>query len=145
MSAGAVSDLLRAFEAHEIDNATFRHAEHVKVAFGLLKKYDFIDAAALYAKGIRQLASDAGAPHKFNLTITYAFMSLIAERMIGTACDDAERFIEDNPDLMRKDVLAKWYAPDRLHSDTARGTFLMPMAPEGGSPAAGQVCGLREG
>ncbi|MEO3431648.1 hypothetical protein [Inquilinus sp. CAU 1745] len=132
------SDLTRAFEAHEIDNAAFRHAEHVTVAFGLLKRYDFIDAAAIYARGIRTLASKAGAPGKFNLTITYAFMSLIAERMAGSACDDAERFIQDNPDLMSKDILAKWYAPDRLHSDIARSTFLMPVASKDGLAEVGQ-------
>lgn len=132
------SDLTRAFEADEIDNAAFRHAEHVTVAFGLLKRYDFIDAAAIYARGIRTLASKAGAPGKFNLTITYAFMSLIAERMATSVYGDAERFIQDNPDLMSKDILAKWYAPDRLHSDIARTTFLMPMASKDGLAEAGQ-------
>lgn len=120
------SDLTDAFEAHEIDNSTFRHAEHVQVAFDLLNKYDFIDAAATYAKGIRTLATKAGAPQKFNLTITYAFMSLIAERMATNPKSEFNEFIKQNPDLMSKTVLEKWYANDRLHSNVARSIFLMP-------------------
>ena len=132
------ADLVRRFEAGDIDPAAFRHAEHVHVAFGLLKKYDFLDATVIYAKGIRTLATKAGAPQKFNLTITCAFMSLIAERMAGNPCDDTETFARDNPDLMSKTALAPLYASDRLHSDIARRVFLMPM-PQGGASPAGQV------
>lgn len=126
--AKQVSEITRAFEAHAIDNTVFRHAEHVQVAYDLLEKYDFIDAAATYAKGIRAVAAKAGAPQKFNLTITYAFMSLIAERLATKPHRDFKEFVLENPDLMSKSVLARWYADDRLHSDNARSMFLLPKA-----------------
>ncbi|MBO9451548.1 hypothetical protein J7426_14840 [Tropicibacter sp. R16_0] len=126
MTHPQTSDLTQAFEAHKIDNTQFRHAEHVQVAYELLQKYDFIDAAAIYAKGIRTLAAAAGAPQKFNLTITYAFMSLIAERQAQSHNGGFDGFVSANPDLMSKDVLAQWYGPERLTSDTARSVFLMP-------------------
>ncbi len=122
------ADITNAFEAHAIDNTTFGHAEHVRVAYDLLRKYDFIDAAAIYAKGIRTLAAKAGAPDKFNLTITYAFMSLIAERLADTQTDDFECFTRENPDLMAKTVLDQWYSKERLNSALARGVFLLPAA-----------------
>ncbi|MGV6804987.1 MAG: hypothetical protein ACWA49_12330 [Ruegeria sp.] len=122
------SPITHAFEAHEIDNTNFGHGEHVRVAFDLLNKYDFIDAAAIYAKGIRALATKAGAPDKFNLTITYAFMSLIAERMSRAPADGFDSFAADNSDVMVKTILNRWYDDDRLHSDTARGIFLLPTA-----------------
>ncbi len=120
--------LTRAFEAHEIDNSAFDHPAHVQVAFELLKKYDIIDASAIYAKGIRALAAKAGAPEKFNLTITYAFMSLIAERMDQAPHEGFDAFIAANPDMMDKTVLGRWYGADRLHSATARNIFLLPAA-----------------
>jgi hypothetical protein len=120
------SELTSSFETHDIDNTRFKHAEHVQVAFELLGKYDFIDAAATYAKGVRSIAAKAGAPQKFNLTITYAFMSLIAERKDGSSPSAFPEFAKQNPDLMSKDVLAKWYSSDRLRSDAARSIFLMP-------------------
>ena len=120
------ADVTRKFLNHAVDNTTFRHAEHVRVAFDLLRQHDFIDAASLYAKGVRTIAANAGAPQKFTLTITYAFMSLIAERMVSNPDCDFDDFVTANPDLMSKDVLGKWYDSERLHTDTARSIFLMP-------------------
>lgn len=117
-----------AFEAHEINNSQFRHSEHVRVAFDLLRKYDFIDASAKYAKGIRTIAAKAGAPEKFNLTITYAFMSLIAEKLSVDPSIEFDTFVSVNPDLMSKDVLLRWYDKERLNSDWARSVFLLPSA-----------------
>ncbi|SDX30319.1 hypothetical protein SAMN05444358_104216 [Ruegeria halocynthiae] len=128
MSTLRYADVTVAFEAHAIDDTKFGHAEHVQVAYDLLRKYDFIDAAATYAKGIRALAASAGAPDKFNLTITYAFMSLIAERLAMTQADDFESFARDNEDLMVKAVLNQWYTTERLNSQLARGIFLLPTA-----------------
>ncbi len=128
MSVAHYAEITRAFEAHEIENSRFGHAEHVRVAYDLLQTYDFIDAAAIYAKGIRTLAAKAGAPDKFNLTITYAFMSLIAERMENTQVKGFDAFVSANPDLMSKMVLDRWYTDERLHSKLARGIFLLPSA-----------------
>ena len=118
--------MTRQFLAHAIDNTNFHHTDHVRVAFDLLHQHDFIDAACLYAKGIRTIAANAGAPQKFNLTITYAFMSLIAERMHPDQDCDFEGFVAANPDLMSKEALYKWYGTERLHTDTARSVFLLP-------------------
>lgn len=115
-----------AFEAHAIDPEAFHHAEHVRVAFDLLHKHDFIDAAAIYAKGIRTIAAKAGAADKFNVTITYAFMSLIAERLAHDAIDDFDKFAAQNPDLMSKNALSGWYDAARLHSAVARRVFVLP-------------------
>ena len=131
-----LSALSQGFLAHDIDAGAFHHAEHVEVAFELLKTHDFIDAAALYAKGIRAVAQKAGADQKFNLTITYAFMSLIAERLAETPEITLEAFATSNPDLVSKDILANWYTPDRIMSETARNIFLMP-APFQASADAG--------
>ncbi|USG60197.1 hypothetical protein NBZ79_13525 [Sneathiella marina] len=120
------AEITRFFEAHELDNATFRHADHVRVAHDLLCKYDFTDAVAIYAKGIKTLAAKAGAPQKFNTTITYAFMSLIAERMATAGTSDFDSFVSENPDLMSKNALGNLYTSDRLQSDLARRIFLLP-------------------
>ncbi len=128
MTKPRYADVTIAFEAHAIDNAMFGHAEHVQVAYDLLRKYDFIDAAAIYAKGIRALAVNACAPDKFNLTITYAFMSLIAERLSKTQADDFESFAQENADLMAKTVLNQWYSSERLNTQLARDIFLLPAA-----------------
>ncbi|MGR3711929.1 MAG: hypothetical protein ACU0A6_02265 [Shimia sp.] len=122
-----VAEILKGFEELTIDASCFHHREHVKVAFALLRAYDFIDASAKYAKGIRAIAERAGAHDKFNLTITYAFMSLIAERMEGFE-GDFEAFATSYPEVMDKAVLSGVYQSDRLSSDLAKRVFLMPSA-----------------
>ena len=106
----------------------FRHREHVEAAFRLLKRAPFLDAAACYANGLRELAQEAGAPEKFNLTITIAFLSSIAERLAADPDADWETFITKNSELLDKHLLRRWYAPDRLRGQAAREHFLMPSA-----------------
>lgn len=114
------------FEAHHLDPTAFHHADHVRVAFDLLRKYDFIDAGVIYARGIQAIAAKAGVPQKFNLTITYAFMSLIAERQAERPDSDFDSFIARNEDLMSPAILSTWYSDSRLHGDAARTMFLLP-------------------
>ena len=119
-------DLVNAFEARSLDPATFHHDDHIYVGYELLLKYAFMKATLLYAGAISEMATKAGAPKKFNLTITIAFMSLIAERMAACDHEGYEDFMSLNLDLMAKDLLEKQYTPTRLYSDLARSVFLMP-------------------
>lgn len=59
---------------------------------------------------------------------SYAFMSLIAERLAADSGCSFDMFVSKNPDLMSKDVLMRWYAGERLGSDMAREIFLLPEA-----------------
>ena len=119
-------ELAKSFEACDIDASDFSHADHVGVAYEILRRYDFLDASVRYSNSIKTIATAAGAEQKFNTTITLAFLSLIAERMETTAHDSYEEFLEKNPDLFKGNVLTKWYSPDRMQSDLARAVFLMP-------------------
>lgn len=120
------TDLLRGFEARDLDPATFDHAAHVRAAFEMLEKYEFMEATSKYAANIHAMATKAGAAKKFNMTITIAFMSIIALRMETGHFSDFEGFIAANDDLLSKDIVGQWYSPERLKSDKARKIFLMP-------------------
>ena len=119
-------NLLTAFKTQEIDNSSFGHVDHVRVAYQILKEHDFLDATYHYARTIQKLANNAGAPKKFNTTITIAFMSLIAERMAVSQTDTSQEFLEQNSDILEKNVLASRYSTSRISSDLARTCFLMP-------------------
>ena len=105
---------------------TFTHADHFAVAFEALRRHPFAEAHALVANGIRALATRAGAPEKFNATITFAYMSAIAERMASTPTEDFEGFLAANDDLLERTFLASRYSPERLASPLARTTPLLP-------------------
>ncbi len=118
-------DLAR-FLAGALAAGDFPHREHVRMAYALLRRHEFTDAALRYANALRGITRRAGRPEAFNLTVTIAFLALIAERLTADTADDFTAFARANPDLFAKDVLARWYRPERLASPLARRVFLMP-------------------
>lgn len=120
------SELLQRFEECTLDTAAFGHHQHVAVAYEMLERYGFVETVTRYGAGIRALADAAGAPDKYNETVTVAFLALIAERKATSGGDGFGAFIDRNPDLLDKNVLARWYSVDRLYSELARRTFLLP-------------------
>lgn len=114
------------FERGEIVPTSFGHLDHVRVAFEMLERYEFVEACSRYARTIRKMARDAGAYEKYNTTITIAFMSLVAERKARNPGGDIAVFMADNPDLLDKKILGSWYSFERMTSAVARQQFLMP-------------------
>ena len=130
MSSLQCSERLDAFIAGTIAPQDFAHSDHVAVAYELLRRNSFVDSAQIFVDGLRKLVAAAGAPEKFNLTITLAYLGLIAERLANNAYGSWSEFIERNPDLLDPKLLQRWYTPERLYSETARETFLLPTAPQ---------------
>lgn len=118
-------DLAR-FMRGETDPRAFSHREHVRMAFEMLLRHDFVETALHYSRALRALTLRAGHPEKFHLTITVAFLSLVAERMQGRGIPDFDAFAEANPDLLDNLVLGRLYSAERLLSEAARTTFLLP-------------------
>jgi hypothetical protein len=118
--------LLSAFLDGTIDNRSFSHRDHVHVAFELLRKRTFPEAAAIYCSALQENAQRAGRPEAFHITITLGFLSLIAERCAEHPYENFAQFEGENSDLLVKSAIEKWYAPARLRSDIARKTFVLP-------------------
>ncbi len=117
---------LERFLRGEIAAASFPHREHVRMAFEMLRRHDFAETVLHYSQALRAMAQRAGKPQAFNQTVTIAFLSLIAERLDGGGWSDFAAFALDNPDLLAKGMLARWYRPERLASERARRTFVLP-------------------
>ena len=109
-----------------LDAATFRHVDHIGVAHQALTRAGFFDAVATVANGIAAAARRAGADSKFNATITFAYMSLIAERMAQMPGASTHDFIAANPDLISGEAVRRFYSTRRMTSDTAREIALLP-------------------
>lgn len=121
--------LLEKLADDTLDAATFRHADHIGVAYAALSRHGYFDALHMVATGIDRAATRAGATDKFNATITAAFMSLIAERMEQATYSDAQDFMDRNPDLVTGAPLHQMYSQGRLGSDRARRIALSPDLP----------------
>ncbi|WP_419907488.1 hypothetical protein [Hoeflea sp.] len=123
---GNYRELTEDFLRCAVDPGAFRHRDHIAVAYGLLETRDFVEATALYAKRLKAIATKAGAHGKFNTTITFAFMGLIAERIHRGGHKGFDDFIAENPDLLERHLLDRLYTPERLNCDLARRAFLLP-------------------
>jgi|SRR5215469_5443015 len=110
----------------EIDPGTFPHRDHVHMAFEMLRRHDFPETVLHFSRTLRAMAEKVGRPEAFHQTVTIAFLSLIAERMESGGAADFAAFAQANPDLLEKSALARWYRPERLASDIARRTFVLP-------------------
>lgn len=128
---------LARFLRGEIPAAEFPHREHVRMAFEMLRRHDFAETLLHYSRALRALTAQAGKPQAFHQTVTVAFLSLIAERMEAAGAADFAAFARENPDLLEKSALARWYSPERLASAAARRTFLLP----DGAPQRAQLSG----
>ncbi len=117
---------LERFLRGEIAAAGFAHREHVRMAFEMLRRHDFTETALHFSRVLRSMARGAGKPQAFHQTVTIAFLALIAERLDGGDWQDFADFEHGNPDLMDKGVLQRWYGPERLASERARRTFVLP-------------------
>lgn len=117
---------LEQFLRGDADPRMFPHEQHVRLGFEILRRHDFAETAHLYSRALRAMTQRAGQPQAFHQTITIAFLSLVAERMrTGKPAGFAE-FAAGNPDLFDKSVLSRWYRPERLLSEIARSSFVLP-------------------
>ena len=122
----AEAEELQRFLSGAVDAAAFPHREHVRMAFETLRRYDFAETVLYFSRALRAMAARAGRPAAFHQTVTVAFLSLVAERMETHGDGDFAAFALANPDLIDKGALARWYRPERLASESARRTFLLP-------------------
>lgn len=113
------------FVAGRMSAAGFDHRAHVEAGYHLLRRHDFADAAHAYARAITTMATAAGAPEKFHMTITVAMLSAIAERLPAN-CANFDAFAAQNPELFDRALLLRHYSKERLECPQARQTFLLP-------------------
>ncbi|HEU5478076.1 MAG TPA: hypothetical protein VFU64_09680 [Gaiellaceae bacterium] len=96
--------LLEAFLAGRVDASAFPHECHVRVAWGLSRRYPHEEAFARLAEGIRGIAARAGVPGKYHATITRAWFELVAQAETLWA----------HPELFDRGLLGLYYSASRL-------------------------------
>src|ERR1044071_6077747 len=75
------AELIARFESLAMAPADFRHREHVRLAYAMLRSADFGDAAVRYRAALRRFAAAAGVPDRYHETLTWAYLAVIARRM----------------------------------------------------------------
>jgi hypothetical protein len=98
------------------------------MAWLYVRAYGLPGAVTRFTDDLKAFAAAKGVPGLFHATITWAFLAIVAERMRTTPDGTWEVFAAAHDDLLRwkPSVLDAYYSPERLWSDAARATFLMP-------------------
>ena len=118
---------LEDFEAGTLDPESFDHEAHIYVAWLYLDRYPLIEALERYSASLRTLTTDLGVPEKYNETITWFYLVLIAERRESTQGHGWFAFRSGNDDLFHgARTRARYYSKERLMSDLARQAFVLP-------------------
>ena len=123
------SGFLDQFEKGTLSPALFRHADHVRAAWLMLRKHSVFAGLERYCGGIRNLALAAKKPGLYHETITWAYLLLTRERMARLPTGHTwEDFAAGNGDLFawNPGVLDRLYDRQTLDSDFARSCFVFP-------------------
>jgi hypothetical protein len=120
--------LVAAFEAGQVPDGGFHHAQHVRVAWYYVRRHPLGEALTRFSGALKRFAIAQGKPDLYHETITTAYVLLISERVGEAASGEWAEFAAGNADLLqwKPSVLERYYNPDTLWSARARTTFVMP-------------------
>ena len=120
-------ELTRALERGEVDNAGFRHASHLRVAWTYLCESESVEQASeKMSATLRRFAAAAGVPEKFHETITQFWMRLLAPLRESNHAIGFDKLVQTYPRLLEKNLPLDYYSAETLWSDRARFTWVEP-------------------
>ncbi|HEY2014387.1 MAG TPA: hypothetical protein VGH38_12845 [Bryobacteraceae bacterium] len=120
-------EFIAELENCRLPNESFRHRDHLRLAWIYLRRHGKIGAPSRIAQSIRRYATHHGKPERYHETITQAWLVLMSDACAGAAEGSTfECVLAAFPPLLEKDLLAKFYSRELLQSDAARASFVAP-------------------
>jgi hypothetical protein len=102
----------------------FGHRQHVEVTWLAIRAVGVPAAIGLVSAGIRETARYAGAPRKYHVTVSRAWVELVGHHVAdGETFDE---FIARVPELLDKRLLTRHYRPATLAGEQARTVWVEP-------------------
>lgn len=120
-------ELTRALERGEIANEDFHHASHLHVAWVYLSESSSVEeAAGKMRTTLRRFATLAGKPEKYHETITLFWVHFLSRARATAGCECLEEIVHANPRLLEKNFPLTYYSRERLFSEDARSSWVVP-------------------
>ncbi|MFG1816734.1 hypothetical protein ACGFIF_23465 [Kribbella sp. NPDC049174] len=104
----------------------FGHREHVKLTWLAVRQCGTGEAVELISDGIQRTARYAGAPQKYNATVSRAWVELTAYHLAEVPGESFDDLLQRNPGLMDKRLLTRFYHSRTLASPAARRGWVEP-------------------
>lgn len=90
-------------------SAHFGHREHIHLTWLAVRRYGTAAAVELVSDGLRRTARYAGAPQKYNATVSRAWVELVGHHAVADGTDDFADFVARNRALLDKRLLSRFY------------------------------------
>jgi hypothetical protein len=122
-------EFYKQFETGTLDVNIFNHANHVKIAWVYLRKFNLPNAMSKFTNDLKNFATANGATNLYHETITFAYLILINERLQKTENQSNwEDFVKNYPELFdwKENILKNYYKEATLKTDFAKKNFVFP-------------------
>jgi hypothetical protein len=106
--------------------ASFGHREHVHLTWLAIRAVGPDAACPLVGDGLRTVARYAQMPQKYHVTVSRAWVLLIAHHLRADPTDDFTEFLERSPELLDKRLLRRFYRSTTLAGSLARTSWVEP-------------------
>ena len=118
---------VRSFEICDYPNESFKHADHIRLAWIYIRRFGLQAAQDRMAASIRRFALRLGHEEKYHETMTRAWMCLVyAAHCTTPSTDDFDQFIASHLWLADKRALSAFYSETLLASGQARRHWMEP-------------------
>jgi hypothetical protein len=104
----------------------FGHRQHVYLTWLAVRRCGTAAAVRLVSDGIQGAARYAGAPQKYNATVSRAWVELVGHHASQPGTADFGSFADQNPALLDKRLLSRFYRSPTLASTAARASWVEP-------------------
>ena len=104
----------------------FGHRQHVHLTWLAVRRCGTVAAIRLVSDGIQGLARYAGAPQKYNATVSRAWVELVGHHAGQSNTADFNAFTDQHPALLNKKLLSHFYSSPTLAGITARTSWVEP-------------------
>lgn len=105
---------------------TFGHRQHVHLTWLGVRRAGMPAAITLVSEGIQRTARYAGAPQKYHVTVSRAWVELVAHHAADDPTPDFTAFARRNPELLDKRLLTHFYRSTTLADIRARTGWVEP-------------------
>jgi hypothetical protein len=120
-------ELLARFEDATLPNASFRHLDHLRVAWLYLRDHGPRGGEERMIAGLGRFAAAHGVPQLYNETLTRFWVRLVAHVMEAfPARSEFADLLSGFPRLADKGLVFRHYREETLRSDLARRTLVLP-------------------
>ncbi|GAB2512724.1 hypothetical protein [Nocardia heshunensis] len=104
----------------------FGHRQHVHLTWLAVRRCGVAAAIELVSNGIQRTARYAGAPQKYHVTVSRAWVELVGHHAFESGEDEFAAFAEHHRALLDKRLLMRFYRPGTLALPQARNGWVEP-------------------